>query len=389
MSIVMPAKIESLFCCPLCKGALTAFARDAVEPDVFARDASEQGERDAVGHEAIAHGFTCGVCNREYPEIAGIVDFRICADPYIDIPADRAKALRIASKADSLKFEELVAFYYSITPEVPDDLGRHYLNHHVAGVTRGEGILHRMRSYQLSKQAEPGVELLDLGCGTGGFLAAASAQGASCVGADIALRWLVIASSRFRDLNCRDITLVCACADHLPFVADSFDVILAENLIEHCSDTTKVLLEIKRIRRGGGAFLARTINRFAMGPEPHVGVWGVGYLPRRLMNGYVKLVKGIPYEHIHLESFGSLKQSIQTVDDRSLETKVPLITEADYAHHPKWKQQLFKLYSGMIRLPILGAPMAHLGPYIDIVTQPMERTTPILVTDKNAIYNSH
>ncbi len=356
----MPAKIESLLACPLCKGALTA----------------------------IEHGFACGACNREYPEIAGIVDFRICEDPYIDIPADRAKALRIADKADGLTFEELVAFYYSITPEVPDDLGRHYLNHHVAGVKRGEGILNRMRSYQLSKQAGPGVDLLDLGCGTGGFLAAASAQGAACVGADIALRWLVIARSRFRDLNCRDITLVCACADHLPFVADSFDVILAENLIEHCSDTTKVLGEIKRIRRSAGAFLARTINRFALAPEPHVGVWGVGYLPRPLMNGYVKLVKGIPYEHIHLQSFASLNDSILTVGDRQLETKVPLITEADYAHHPKWKQQLFRIYSLMMRMPILGVIMARLGPYIDIASKPhVEPKTTNLISDKNAIYN--
>ncbi len=422
----MPAKTESLLCCPLCKGELST----------------------------IDHGFACGACAREYPEIAGIVDFRICEDPYIDIPADRAKALRIADKADGLTFEELVAFYYSITPEVPDDLGRHYLNHHVAGVKRGEGILNRMRSYQLSKQAAPGIDLLDLGCGTGGFLAAASAQGASCVGADIALRWLVIARSRFRDLNCRDITLVCACADHLPFVANSFDVILAENLIEHCSDTTNLLAEVKRITRSSGAFLARTINRFAIGPEPHVGVWGVGYLPRPLMNGYVKLVKGIPYEHIHLQSFGSLNRSIQKVfgnsnqsiqtgsgcsdrsiqavsgssdrsiqavsgssdrliqavsgsSDRSiqtvtgssnqatdaagncrLETKIPLITEADYAHHPKWKQHLFRIYSAIMRMPILGVTMARLGPYIDIASRPTpESTTTSSVPDKNAIYN--
>ncbi|HEY9734083.1 MAG TPA: methyltransferase domain-containing protein [Drouetiella sp.] len=343
----MPTKIESILCCPLCKGALEVKAATK------------------------ALCFLCRSCDREYPEIAGVLDFRICPDPYIDIPADRAKALRIADKAaEGLSFEELVAFYYSITPEVPDDLGRHYLNHHVAGVKRGEGILRRMRSYGLSRQAEPGVDLLDLGCGTGGFLAAAQAQGAACVGADVALRWLVIARSRFRDLSLDDISVVCACADHLPFMPGSFDVILAENLIEHCSDTTKVFSEIKRIRRNGGAFMARTINRFAMGPEPHVGVWGVGYLPRSLANSYVKLVKGIPYEHIYLESFGSLQQSIQSIGNLNFETKVPQITEADYAHHPQWKQQLFKIYSGLMRMPVIGAIMARLGPYVDVASKP-------------------
>lgn len=336
----MPPKIDSILCCPLCKGSL----------------------------KATGSGFACGACDRDYPEVAGILDFRICADPYIDIPSDRAKALRIAAKADSMTFEELVAFYYSITPEVPDDLGRHYLNHHVAGVKRGEGILSRMHSYKLSKQAEPGVELLDLGCGTGGFLAAARAQGATCTGADVALRWLVIARSRFRDLNLDDISVICACADHLPFVPDSFDVILAENLIEHCSDTTTVLAEVKRIRRPGGAFMARTINRFAMGPEPHVGVWGVGYLPRSLANAYVKLVKGIPYEHIYLESFSSLDRAIQTAGDTSLKTRVPMVTREDYGHHPRWKQELFKIYSVLMRAPLLGAMLARLGPYVDVAS---------------------
>lgn len=300
MSIEMSAKIDLILCCPLCKGALDARGlasasggADAVSAPGAADAVFASGSADSVHpvdsspvNPAMApeRSFFCRDCNREYPQIAGIYDFRICPDPYIDIPADRAKALRIADRADGMTFEELVAFYYSITPEVPDDLGRHYLNHHVAGVKRGEGILRRMCSYGLSRQAEPGVELLDLGCGTGGLLAAAKAQGATCVGADIALRWLVIARSRFRDLKLDDITVVCACADHLPFVPGSFDVILAENLIEHCSDSRKVLSEIKRIRRSGGAFMARTVNRFALGPEPHVGVWGVGYLPRNLAN---------------------------------------------------------------------------------------------------------
>jgi ubiquinone/menaquinone biosynthesis C-methylase UbiE len=360
----MPAKIEtffeysaSMFCCPLCKGPLSA----------------------------VADGFECGACQREYPVVAGIVDFRICEDPYIDIPSDRAKALRIASQSENLTFAELVSFYYSITPEVPDDLARHYLTHHVAGTTRGEGILSRMKSYQLSHQAESGVALFDVGCGTGGFLAAASAKGASCVGADIALRWLVIARSRFRELHCHDVMLVCACADHLPFVSNTFDIVVAENLLEHCRDTTRVLAEFKRIRRASGAVMARTINRYAMAPEPHVGVWGVGYLPRALMNGYVKLVKGIPYEHIHLESFESLSQSIRSVEDQELTTRIPLITEADYAHHPQWKQQLFKTYSMLLRFPLLGSVMARLGPYIDIVSQPVEPSSANSLPGKNAV----
>jgi len=373
----MPAKIESILCCPLCKGALQPLSEAhpvCADSDLLSAanpSRSETASPSLAAESENVRGYVCNACAREYPQIAGILDFRICPDPYIDIAADRAKALRIFGKSASMTFEELVAFYYSITPEVPDDLGRHYLNHHVAGVKRGEGILSRMRSYRLTKQAEPGVDLLDLGCGTGGFLAAAHAQGASCVGADVALRWLVIARSRFRDLGQSEITVVCACADHLPFISDSFDVILAENLIEHCRDTTAVLSEVNRIRRAAGAFMARTINRFAFGPEPHVGVWGVGYLPRSIANSYVKLIKGIPYEHIYLESFGSLQRAIQSVGDSAIETKVPVITEADYAHHPSWKKALFKIYSVVMSTPVIGGLMARLGPYVDVASKPV------------------
>ncbi len=338
----MPVKIDTIFCCPLCKGAINK----------------------------VADGFTCKTCQREFPEIAGMIDFRICADPYIDIPADRAKALRIAERAQTATFAELVAFYYSITPEVPDDLARHYLSHHLAGAKRAEGILERITAYRLGWNVEPGTTVLDLGCGTGGFLAAANAHGASCVGADIALRWLAVAQSRFKELNCPDITLVCACADHLPFQKESFDLVVAENLIEHCDDAFRVLFEIERVRRDQGAFIARTINRFAFAPEPHVGVWGVGFLPKSLMNNYVKFVKGIPYEHIHLQSYGSLNHAIGQLGEQRLLTRIPLITEADYAHHPQWKQALFKTYNLLINTPIFGKLLAQIGPYIDVASKP-------------------
>ncbi|HEY9677475.1 MAG TPA: methyltransferase domain-containing protein [Drouetiella sp.] len=343
----MTVKTETTYCCPLCKGELLV----------------------------VTDGFTCGACQREYPVVAGIVDFRICADPYISIPDDRAKALRIAEKAATMTFPEMVAFYYSITPEVPDDLARHYLNHHVAGTQRGEGILHRMSEYGLSYQAESGVRLLDLGCGTGGFLAAASKRGATCVGADVALRWLVIAQSRFRDLGCNDVKVVCACADHLPFKTESFDVVVAENLIEHCSDTKQVLSESRRVTRSGGAFMARTINRFAFGPEPHVGVWGVGFLPRNIANKYVQMIKGIPYEHIHLDSFSSLNSAIRASGSANLSSRAPLITEADYKHHPGWKQVLFKTYCLLQNAPLLGSVMAQLGPYIDVASAKQSAAT--------------
>jgi SAM-dependent methyltransferase len=333
-------------------------------------------------HEVAAPGvseatmaYRCAECCTNYPVIGGVPDFRLYPDPYIDLQADRRKALLLAEKARELTFKELVAYYYSITPEVPPDLGQYYLNHHLAGVKRGEGLLERFRRCGLKRPA-PGELLLDLGCGTGGFLGAVSPLGVQAVGLDIALRWLIVAKKRLEELGCNQIQLVCACADVLPFATNRFDVVVAENLIEHVNNQSGLFSEIARVRLDNSRFYARTVNRFALGPEPHVGVWGVGYLPRALMNNYVKAIKGIPYEHIHLQSRANLLRSIAQSGQMDLRVMAPVLAEQDYEHHPPARRKIFQTYGELSRVPVLRPILTEIGPYLDITSMSETRTMP-------------
>lgn len=345
------------YCCPKCKGTLTI--------DVPASDGGAQ------------RAYQCARCVRDFPVIKGIPDFRVYSDPYIDLESDRLKGMRLAEKASDMTFAELVAFYYSITPEVPPDLARYYLNHHIAGTTRGAGILARFASYDLPLPSARHL-VLDLGCGTGGFLAAAAPKtDASLIGVDVAFRWLIVARKRLEELGCNDAQLVCACADYLPFPDQSIDAIVAENLIEHVRDQSGLFAEIARVRRVDSAVLARTVNRFAIGPEPHVGVWGVGFLPRPLMNDYVKLVKGIPYEHIHLQSVRELHASVTSSGQADLRVKCAVLNQQDYQHHPPHRQRLFKLYSRLANnVALLRPALTNVGPYLDIVSTPQPVALP-------------
>ena len=331
--------MPTLYCCPRCHGALDSWS-DRCE---------------------------CRTCSRVYPVIAGIPDFRLFPDRFISLEDDRAKGLRLLEKAAEVSFADLVRYYYSITPEVPDDLAQHYTQHHLAGVARGEGILERLTGYGFSEMMRPGAQCLDLGCGTAGFAAAGVARGMVVVGVDIAFRWLIIGRKRLEVLGLEDIPLVCACAEHLPFPDLTFDLIVAEGLLEHTHTQDEIFREADRVRRLGGAFAARTVNRFALGPEPHVGVWGVGFLPRRWMDPYVRRLKGISYQNIRLESAGSLRRLIAESGARSLIVRAPNFTPGDYAHRPRWQQLLLKTYNILGRLPVLRTFVLQFGPFLDVV----------------------
>jgi SAM-dependent methyltransferase len=346
------------YCCPKCKGALL-------------REVSKT----ETGGVPVA--YRCPRCDRNFPVVAGIPDFRVYPDPYIDLQEDRQKGLNLAARAAKMTFAELLAFYYSITPEVPNDLAACYLNHHSAGTTRGAGIIDRFDAYGLPLPSSQHI-VLDLGCGTGGFLAAAAKRtDATLIGVDVAFRWLIVARKRLEELGCCDAQLVCACADYLPFPDHSFDTIVAENVIEHLRDQAGLFAEIGRVRRSGSSILARTVNRYAIGPEPHVGVWGVGFLPRRLMNLYVKLIKGIPYEHVHLQSARELHASVASSGQADLRVRWAILNQQDYQHQPRHRQQLFRLYSRLANnIKVLRPALTNLGPYLDIVSAATGSTEP-------------
>lgn len=97
---------------------------------------------------------------------------------------------------------------------------------------------------------EPGMRLLDCGCGTGSItrgLAAAVAPG-RVVGADIDPRVLEIA----RAADGPDIEYVEAAIESLPFPDHSFDVVFAHTLLMHTVDPHAALREARRVLRPGG-----------------------------------------------------------------------------------------------------------------------------------------
>lgn len=220
-------------------------------------------------------GYGCEPCARLFPVLSGIPDFRLFADPYIGLEEDRAKGQALAEATRGMTFAEAVRYYYSITPDDPADLAEVWTSRALAEVEIARAML------PYSREAGP---LLDIGCSTGAVLIAAGGG----VGVDIAFRWLVLGALRLREAGVAG-TLVCANAEHLPFAAGMGARVTSFDTLEHTRDARRALGEMRRV---GGTLLLTSNNRWAPLPEPHVHLWGVGWLPRSVQARYVAWRRG-------------------------------------------------------------------------------------------------
>ena len=176
---------------------------------------------------------SCAGCGREFPDVAGLPDLRVSADRYLDLPGERAKAERLAGLAPDLDLKGLAEAYYAMTPDVEPRRRGFYLNHILGAEARGRA---------LASLLPRSGRILEVGCGTGGLLAAGRRMGLTIEGSDVALRWLVVARRRLDDLGLTA-RLVAASAERLPYPDASFDAVVADSVLEHLDDPGQALRE--------------------------------------------------------------------------------------------------------------------------------------------------
>ena len=107
-------------------------------------------------------------------------------------------------------------------------------------------------------ELEPGMKLLDVGCGSGGNLAIPAAQrGGVVVGADVTPELLVHARRRAQDAGV-DVDWVEADAEELPFADASFDRVTSTFGAMFASDHRRAAAELVRVCRPGGRIIMTT-----------------------------------------------------------------------------------------------------------------------------------
>jgi SAM-dependent methyltransferase len=329
-------------CCPLCKGAL------------------EEGQNPPA--------YACPGCDRTYPVVHGIPDFRVWPDPYIAADADWAKGERVWCEGGG-RFAPMLEAYWRLTPDVPMSMASRFVRYALVGAARGMSRCRRIGEIR-GRRLGAGDVLLDVGCGSGGLVAAASRQVGAVVGVDIAARWLTVAQAQLAEAGVDNALLVCACAEYLPFPDGTFTVAVANDVLEHCQEQPRLLGELRRTLEGRGLLLLSTQNRWSLRGEPHVGVWGVGFLPRRWMEPYVRWARGVPYRLIRLVSRSELGRLLRRAGFGSTRQLLPEVAPEELDGLAPGERRLIGLYQVLSRLPVLRSVLLELGPILEVAAHP-------------------
>ena len=317
---------------------------------------------------AVPDAYRCAPCGRTYPVLFGIPDFRLRPDRYLSLEEERAKARRLHEYAQGASFDALVRHYYAITDDVPADLALRYQAYIRSGPRRAEHVLDDLRP-------RPGHDtLLDLGCGTGGLLVAATGRYRAAIGVDIALRWLVICRKRLEEAGVAA-TLVCADVEALPLPEASVTHAVADDLIEHVHSVEGTVAAIGRHLEPGGVLWLSAANRWCVGPHASSRVWAIGFLPRRARGWVLRRLKGVDLlRNTHLVSPGGLarllrRRGFEPVAQRPkpVATAAPAGAAGAGQGAPRLERALIALYGRAVGVGALRGALLRFGPAFEMV----------------------
>lgn len=116
----------------------------------------------------------------------------------------------------------------------------------------------RVMQYRWALQYCEGLKVMDLGCGTGAGCEILAEKAREVVGVDTSHASITIAKKSSMPSN---VSFKLVIEGQLPFENESFDVIIANNLIERLYNPAEIMKKASRILKPGGLMIVCTVNR--------------------------------------------------------------------------------------------------------------------------------
>ena len=321
-----------IWCCPRCRGEL--------RPE--------------------SNWLRCHGCDSRWETIDGIPDLRVPGASWIDFEEDLLIARELSSLDCSLP--DLVRAVYA--RRVGWDKGR--IDRRTREVLEAPAKLKSDVAGWLHPIAEREGVLLDVGCGAGMLIAAMTEQERTVIGIDVSMTWLVVAKRLIGHFGGVPV-LAAALGESLPLRDGSVGGLVSLDVIEHVRDPASYLREIDRVVRTDGGIALSTPNRFSLTAEPHVFVWGVGWLPRRWQRAYVHWRSGKDYDDTVLMSSFGLRERIRANTSFRFTLLIPEVPPEALAEFRPAKRVLALLYNRLASVGPLRAIFLLIGPFFRIV----------------------
>lgn len=306
-------------------------------------------------------GLACDDCGRRYEVIAGVVDLRPPVEGY-DVAADRALALELAGTGAGASFEALLRRYWAAQADVDPALAEGFVVGDLIGADRAAAVLGQIE--QLLGPGSLDVDVaVEIGCGTAALGSVLASSVRHVIVTDISLSWLVLARRRLDEAGIANVTVVAATGDHLPLAPGAVDLVVGADVIEHVPDPTAVVRSCAQVLKPGAALWLSTPNRYSLTPEPHVHLWGVGWLPRPLALRYVRRCRGTDYGDVHTLSARGLRVLLEGAGG-TVTVTAPEIAPAQRARYGTVGRALIGAYHVARRLPGVSALLRWVGPLL-------------------------
>jgi SAM-dependent methyltransferase len=139
--------------------------------------------------------------------------------------------------------------------------------------------------------------------------------------------------------------------------------------IEHVASVRETIDEARRVLRPGGSMAISTPNRFSLAAEPHVFVWGVGWLPRPWQQPYVRWRSGQDYSGTRLLSTWEMSRELKRYGELEYHLSVPQVPEEEIEHFSPRRAFLARLYNRIARWRISRGALLAVGPFFQVVAR--------------------
>jgi SAM-dependent methyltransferase len=306
-----------------------------------------------------SRSLTCRSCHRAFAQHWGIPDLRTGDDPYLSRDADLVAATRLADRAADLDFGALYASYYEGNEKVTTDQAARFTRGVLAAAARAESTLATWNAMAGADVTANGP-VVDLGCGTAPLAVAVARRGASTLGIDVGLRWLVSAAVRAGEAGV-DVPLICANAESLPLRPASCGMVAGESVMENVADPERAFAETRRVLRPRGWLCLTMPNRFSLGPDPHVGVLAGGWWPDAALRRHVAR-RGAVFPRRTLFSSASLDEALRRNGFDDIRIGVPPVSEAQRRGLSPALQAAVGMFNFSARNSLGRAMMLRIGP---------------------------